>query len=535
MLSEQTLAHNLAALERAQGMRPGLSGLDAATTRVAEDASLGVRIDIRRADGSWTSLDDDAVTGRLADTLRGARQAIVIGPGLGYLLDAMETAGATTKVLAIEPDPGLAVLFLARRDWQPWLNAGRLRLLTGPDYQGAVTAARFLDAMVPTVVCVNPIVEEHRPEAAAGARRVADIVQANAESNAIARRNFAGRYLLQTLTNLPVVAREGDAAALDGLFAGTPAVVVGAGPSLDANLPALAACQDSAVIIAADTTLRPLLAGGVRPHLVVAVDPSELNARHLAGVEHLDGIAFAAEGSLHPTAYEGFRGRTFVFKVSNHEPWSWLSESGIERGTVRAWGSVVTSAFDLVLRMGCNPVVFAGLDLAYTGMRPYCRNTIYDTVWQSYVDAGCTWQQLMDDYFSRQPDVRRTDVHGAEVRTAPQLVSFRDWLVEQMAAQPARRFVNATGGGILRGKGIEQSTLAAVLGDAPAIPGMRERLQQAHAASSGRNAPLEKVLRRLATGPAAAAGSPLIRRWVDFTAGSVDPVQLEQHVRGLAV
>ena len=113
-----------------------------------------------------------------------------------------------------------------RRNWQPWLNAGRLRLLTGPDYQGAVTAARFLDAMVPTVVCVNPIVEEHRPEAAAGARRVADIVQANAESNAIARRNFAGRYLLQTLTNLPVVAREGDAAALDGLFAGTPAVAV---------------------------------------------------------------------------------------------------------------------------------------------------------------------------------------------------------------------------------------------------------------------------------------------------------------------
>ncbi len=516
-------------------MRPGLAGLDAATTRVSDDPALGVRIDISTGGGTWTPLDDSQTISSITDALRGARQAIVIGPGLGYALDAIEQAGATTKILAIEPDPGVAVLFLARRDWQPWLNSGRLRLLTGPTYQGAVTAARFLDAMVPTVVCVNPVIEQHRREAVAGARQVADVIQANAESNAIARRNFAGRYLLQTLSNLPVLAREGDAAALDGLFTGLPAVVVGAGPSLDDNLAALAACQDRAVIIAADTTLRPLLAGGVRPHLVVAVDPSDLNARHLSGVDHLDGIAFAAEGSLHPTAYEGFRGRTFVFKVSNHEPWSWLSESGIDRGTVRAWGSVVTSAFDLALRMGCNPIVFAGLDLAYTGMRPYCRNTIYDALWQSYVDAGCTWQQLMNDYFSRQPDVRRTDMHGAEVRTAPQLVSFRDWLVEQMAAQPARRFVNATGGGILRGKGIEQSTLAAVFGDAPAVAGVRERLQQAHAASSGKNAPLEKVLRRLATGPAAAAGSPLIQRWVDFTAGTVEPAQLEQHVRALAL
>src|SRR5687767_14493766 len=113
-------------------MRPGLAGVDAATTRVTEDAARGVRIDIRAGDGSWAPLDDAEMTGGVADALRGARQAIVIGPGLGYALDALETTGATTKILAIEPDPGVAVLFLARRDWQPWLNSGRLRLLTGP-------------------------------------------------------------------------------------------------------------------------------------------------------------------------------------------------------------------------------------------------------------------------------------------------------------------------------------------------------------------------------------------------------------------
>src|SRR4029077_9347876 len=135
---------------------------------------------------------------------------------------------------------------------------------------------------------------------------------------------------------------------------------------------------------------------------------------------------------------------TFVFKVSRHEPWPWLETLGHDRGQLRAWGSGVTSAFDLALRLGCIPIVFAGLDLSYPVRRPYCANTIFDDTWRDAMATyGCTWEQLIDHYFNRVTRMHVPDVNGSPVRTSPNLVSFRDWLREQMAGDASRRFVNA--------------------------------------------------------------------------------------------
>src|SRR5690606_18170565 len=147
----------------------------------------------------------------------------------------------------------------------------------------------------------------------------------NARANGEARRNFAGPYLLQTLGNLPDIARSAGIEALDGACTGTPAVVCGAGPSLDANLVDLRGIPDRALIVAADTALGLLVTGGVTPHLVVAADSSALNARHLTTVAGAGDVMLAAEGSLHPSAFAAFSGRTLTFRVSDHDPWPWLA------------------------------------------------------------------------------------------------------------------------------------------------------------------------------------------------------------------
>src|SRR5690606_27225648 len=62
-------------------------------------------------------------------------------------------------------------------------------------------------------------------------------------------------------------------------LAGKPAVVVSAGPSLVRNIHELAkpGVRDRVCIIAVQTTLKPLLAAGVRPHFVVALDYHEIS------------------------------------------------------------------------------------------------------------------------------------------------------------------------------------------------------------------------------------------------------------------
>ncbi|MGE3579747.1 MAG: 6-hydroxymethylpterin diphosphokinase MptE-like protein, partial [Vicinamibacterales bacterium] len=294
-----------------------------------------------------------------------------------------------------------------------------------------------------------------------------------ARANDSARRRFAPRYLLNTLRNIPRIAASADVRALDDAFAGTPAVVVAAGPSLDRAVEWLRALPPYVVVIAVDTAARPLLEAGIEPHLVVAVDPSDLNARHLRHLPDTGRTWLVAEGSLDPGAFEWFTGRTFTFAVSDHEPWPWLAANGLSRGRLRAWGSVLTSALDLALRAGCTPIAFAGADLAYTGGRPYCRGTVYEHDWARRVAGGDSLGSIWLQTLAAKARRLAEDVHGRPVPTTSALLAFRDWIVEQSLAHPPRRFLNATGDGILRGGRIEQAPLpelAAQLGAGPAAP-----------------------------------------------------------------
>lgn len=481
-----------------------------------------VNVEMRTGAGEWRPIDTpNPPSGPhwLDRSGAGNAQMILVGAGLGYAVERAQQLGCH-KVVAVEPDPGLATLLLSRRDWRQMFANGNLRLLTGPDYRGAADIARFLDGLRDIPIVSHPLRTDVEPDLYARAKAVAERVAENARTNGRARRRFAGPYLLQTLTNLPAIAQEGNVRALADLFAGVPAVVVGAGPSLDDNLPSLRTLQDRAVIVATDTTLGPLLSGGVRPHLVVGVDSSALNAQHLTTPEDPEEVMLAAEGSLHPSAFERFRGRIFSFRIADHDPWPWLRAAGLDRSELRTWGSVLTSAFDLACVMGCNPVVFAGADLAFTGMRPYCRGTIYDAQWQEWIDKGCSWELLMEDYFRRQPEVYRDDVHGTRTRTAPNLVSFRDWLVERSGALMSTTVINATGGGILHGGRIQQASLDAALEGAPSQSDVRAKIHERHRSSLPHRDELTALngsLRKIHAGRKSAP----TKRWIDFTGGTV--------------
>src|SRR5688500_9262099 len=238
---------------------------------------------------------------------------IVIGLGLGFILDALEARGWTGRVLAFEPEPALVPHLHARRDLRDWLASDRLRVLTAPDYAGAGESWQWFPQTGLPPLIVNPVLARIAPAATERARAVLAQLQFSAGANATARRQHGARYLLNTLKNLGALAREGDVAALAGAAPGVPAIVVAAGPSLDANIDALREVGEHAIIIAVDTALRPLLAAGISPHVVVAVDPTEANGRHLWDLSPCAGTYLVAEASLDPSAVEFFRGRTFLF------------------------------------------------------------------------------------------------------------------------------------------------------------------------------------------------------------------------------
>jgi SAM-dependent methyltransferase len=385
---------------------------------------------------------------------------LIIAVGLSHqLLDALDGYNASCHVLAVEPVPARTRDAIGRPQWRTWLETGRLTVLVGPDYKGCAEAWRLMarNALQPPMI-VDPELLEKFPSQTEGAKAVAKQIVRGARANEEARQRFAGGYLLNTLTNLPVVACEADASALCDAFTDVPAVVVGAGPSLDANLSALYDLQDRALLIAVDTAVRPLLAAGIRPHLVVSVDPSEANARHLNDLPDVRGLWLVGEGSLTPSVFPQFTGRTFIYKVSHHDPWPWLADQGADRVKLQTWGSVLTTAFDLARRAGCSPIVFAGSDLAYTDGLQYCRNTVYEPDWSPF-PTNAERAAEFARYLETRPHLTERDISGREVITAPHFIQFRDWIVAQAETVSPRRIINGTGAGILQGGVIENLNL----------------------------------------------------------------------------
>jgi SAM-dependent methyltransferase/predicted O-methyltransferase YrrM len=441
----------------------------------------------------------------------------VVGLGLGYVLDALERRAWAGRVVVLEPEAALLPAWLARRDWRPWLSTGRLSILAGPDYAGASRVGPGIepDREHPVVV-VHPVLARSQPAGVERARETAARIWFGALSNREARRQNAGRYLINTLRNLTRIAAGGDVAHLTASATNMPAIVVAAGPSLDRNLPALGELAGRALILAVDTAARPLMASGIVPNVIVSVDPSEVNARHLTELPCANECALVAEASIDPAALESFGRQTFFGRVSRHHPWPWLESIGMPRGSMQAWGSVLTTTLDLAIRMGCNPIVFAGADLAYTEGRPYARGTTFEEDWK----RQAAWGDCLDDLWTRavqRPDSLEVEgLGGGPVRTAPHLVAFRDWVVEEAGRHPDRQFINATEAGILCGGCITQSNLRAVSGRLPQQSRDVARLISAsYRPQAGAAQTVEQAVSRLAAEGFDASKEPLAG-WIAF-------------------
>ena len=393
---------------------------------------------------------------------------VVIGLGDGRLLTALDRWAPGRSVLALEPDAQSAAAFRAQ-DWAAWRRSGRLTYLSAPDYAGELDAWRaFPHDPDDHVLLVDPAVSGAATPEAIAALRIVKRLLHGARANAEARRRFAPRYLTNTLRNARSLLGGRDLAELRDKFRGVPAVVVAAGPSLDHAIPKLQALPGRGLLIAADTALRPLLAAGIHPHLVVGLDPGELNARHFKALPPTPDTWLIAEGALDPAAVARFPGRTLWFRVSDHEPWPWYRSLGTDVHQLDVWGSVLTAAFQVAVLAGCDPIVFVGADLSHAGPQPYCRGTTNEFDWARWTARGMALEDVWRiGHASATLDL--VDVAGNRRSTTPALVAFRDWLAAR-SSTTGRRIVNASGAGLLLGPGIEQIALEEALAAHRTVP-----------------------------------------------------------------
>jgi hypothetical protein len=154
-----------------------------------------------------------------------------------------------------------------------------------------------------------------------------------------------------------------------------PVIAIGAGPSLTRTLPLLRRLQPHAALLAVDTALPVLVASGLAPDYVVALEPQFINIRDFYSLPS-GSAALLADLASAPQVVRFCldRGCPAYFFASHFAPlalWDRLQRSGLLPLPIPPLGSVGVAAAWLALRMSTGPVFLCGFDFSYTGRRTH--------------------------------------------------------------------------------------------------------------------------------------------------------------------
>lgn len=299
---------------------------------------------------------------------------------------------------------------------------------------------------------------------------------ANALQKAVLnRQSYADRggvWVRHSLRNMRHLAERPPVSALNGAFRQLPCVIVSPGPSLAKNVEQLRQLKGRAILLAGNRSVAPLKKVGISPDLVLVADPLDLRYQFEGGLLDDTG-ALLLDLIAHPLMYELKARRYFTF-TSVHEVFDSTFGGLGQGGFLQSGGSVATTAFQLALELGCDPVLFVGQDLALSGGNYYVASAP-DGATRVSVSNGQGVVENSSDNLSRAvqelggaPAARGTVQQFIQVRgwdgepvfTSLQFDAYRCWL-ESAAASVERpvRIVNCTEGGAYI-QSMEHQTLA---------------------------------------------------------------------------
>jgi len=254
--------------------------------------------------------------------------------------------------------------------------------------------------------------------------------------------------------NLPTYVASPSPDVLRQRLAGDPAVLVAAGPSLSRNLDGLAAIADRVVIIAAQTTVKPLLDRGIRPHFVTTLDYSDLSRQFFETVDLPPDTVLVAEPKAAWQAVDAFRGTIGaggrpVVMLDNDFAHLCLGHELARRARIEAGATVMHLAFYLAQWLGCDPIIFIGQDLGFSGHCYYCPGVAMHRAWQPELGRFGTLEQKEWERIARHlPILRKTvDVHGRDIYTDDQMFTYLQQFERDFAASAAQ-VIDATEGGV---------------------------------------------------------------------------------------
>ncbi len=389
---------------------------------------------------------------------------------------AQQWGDELTFIHIIEPDIDHLCWLAGQNEMLSWLNHPRLTIRM--DYDPAQVVAG-LAAYGPSVgvngmdVWLAPSLETRRHEFETLQYVLKSWILAERQDVQV-RYKQRGRPLANVILNSPRMVAAHGLKELKDCFQGIPAFLIGAGPSLNNCRQHLAEAGKRGIILLADTALTPVIEMGVKPDVLVTLDPSPANQAHFAEAS----VPSETIVAWSPEVYRGVLERispdhSTVAVLDNESPLASAmgNDAGIEGALPRSL-QTGEMTYRLAEYLGCNPIVLVGYDLAIpAGGATHADGTALRRQTQPADAQGRIEVEGVNGITgSFQSAVEsETGLDGKQIHIPPIFRLYRERL-EELIKNSSAEVIDAGGSGA-RKKGVQIENLATLL------PTMPEREQ----------------------------------------------------------
>ncbi len=299
-------------------------------------------------------------------------------------------------------------------------------------------------------------------------------------------QNRGSEWADHSFSNAPDFISSRGVAELDNIADGLPIFVVSAGPSLDKNVKLLAEARRRGIVVVVNHALKAMAKAGIKPHIVTALEGRNVLGHFDVPSSFYERLILAT--STHPDLFTLPARTRWLSHIVEDPVGHRLLDALGDRGLVGAGGSVATMSFALACRMGGDPVVFVGQDLAFTGGRAYAAGASRDDM-RVVGDAGDGERAELvrgkDEMDTPEEAKVVSDPitlyecqawSGGTVMTGQAMAAQRNWLERAIRTiDGERRIVNATEGGS-HIVGAEHTSLEEVVAGLPVRDDIEERI-----------------------------------------------------------
>ncbi len=381
---------------------------------------------------------------------------IICGGGYFYHIKEILACNYFEKVICYEPNLGILRSCLTNRDLAEILSNPQFFLISSMEHkQNIKLMNHFLGHKIINIRFeVLPAYQKLFATDIENMKKEFGEAIRNSRVNLATTNAFEEHWLENAIKNLSFMIESPGVRHLFNQFREVPAIIAAGGPSLEKNIHLVPAIKENAVVIGAGSSIRGMHRNQVLPHFLVAFDDSEQNAEIYNDLD-LEDVCLIYSNRLYHGVVSHYPGRRMHMTI-DAEKFSELfvhQSGGYEFGTIRSGFSVAHVALDFAFKLGCNPIILIGQDLAYTGNKRYAEGMI-----------ASAQQYLTEEIELPVGAILTKDLHGEDIVTDFELNHFRIWFEKLIENEFQDKIVvlNATEGGIPI-KGAENRLLKEVI------------------------------------------------------------------------